>query len=290
MRCQRPGEKGDALELAVQAIEGTILRASPSYHEKTFTIESKKIATVAGVHHEVDIWVSVDLGGGYTALFIFECKNWEASVGKNEIIIFAEKIRALQAQRGFFVAKSFTADAEAQAVQEPRIMLLRVADLPATDVPVPFNFHGVTIGRVDVQVDFFEPGANDESSRSEGTDISTATLVIDGVESTAEKYVHEWVVSERDRCVNSFPSALAQEGVHDLRFETERSFGAGEASLIGKEIARVRLVGLVQVAVSKPRIISHFEVATRGRALISTLDLGFIQTKVAFVAPPSSQP
>src|SRR5258708_6316200 len=95
-----PKEKGDALELAVQAIESSILKASPSYQEKTFTIEGQKIVTVADVRHEVDIWVSVDLGEGYTALFIFECKNWEESVGKNEIIVFAEKIRALQAQRG----------------------------------------------------------------------------------------------------------------------------------------------------------------------------------------------
>jgi hypothetical protein len=285
-----PREKGDVLELAVQAIESTILRASPSYHEKTFTIESKKIVTVAGVRHEVDIWVSVDLAGGYTALFIFECKNWEESVGKNEIIIFAEKIRALQAQRGFFVARSFTGDAEAQAILEPRITMLRVADLPATDVPVPFNFHGVSVGRVDVQVNFLRPGANDENSRPERTVLGTATLVIGGVESTPERYVDEWVASERDRCVNSFPSAGALEGVHDLSFEAERSFGGGGASLNGEEIDRVRLVGQVQVTVSKPRIISHFEVATRGRALMLALDLGAIQTKVAFVAPPSSQP
>ncbi len=76
-----PKEKGDALELAVQPIESSILKASPSYQEKTFTIEGQKIVTVADVRHEVDIWVSVDLGEGYTALFIFECKNWEESVG-----------------------------------------------------------------------------------------------------------------------------------------------------------------------------------------------------------------
>jgi hypothetical protein len=109
-----PKEKGNALELAVHAIESAIIKASPSYQEKTFAIDSNKIVTVSGVRHEIDIWVSVDLGSGYTARFIFECKNQEERVGKNEIIVFAEKIKAVQAQSGFFVAKSFTADAEAQ--------------------------------------------------------------------------------------------------------------------------------------------------------------------------------
>jgi hypothetical protein len=284
-----PKEKGDALELAVQAIESSILKASPSYQEKTFTIEGKKIVTVADVRHEVDIWVSVDLGEGYTALFIFECKNWEESVGKNEIIVFAEKIRALQAQRGFFVAKSFTADAKAQALLERRITLYRVADLPATDIPVPFNFHGVHIDRLDAQANFFGRGATDENSRPEQLNLETGTLLIAGVQSTAEEYVNAWGIAERDRCVNSFPSTVAQTGVHELPFEAERSFGAGEASLNGMEIARARLVGRVQVTVSRPKIISHFEVATRGRALMLALDLGAIQTQVAFVArhPPS---
>lgn len=287
-RMPTPREKGDVLELAVQAIESTILRASPSYHEKTFSIESKKVVTVAGVRHEVDIWVSVDLGAGYAALFIFECKNWEERVGKNEIIVFAEKIRTLQAQRGFFVARSFTADAEAQARLDPRITLLRVADLPAPDVPVPFGFHGVNVGRVDAQVNFFGPGATAENRKPEQLELSTASLMIGGVESTAEKYVNEWTLIERDKCVNSFPSTVAEEAIHNLPFEAERSFGAGEASLNGKEIVRARLLGQVQVTVSRPRIISHFEVETRGRVLMLALDLGAIQAKVAFVAPPPS--
>lgn len=87
-------EKGNALELAVRAIEVAILRTSPSYNEKTFLIESKKIIQVGGVRHELDIWVRVALGVGYDAIFILECKNWQEKIGKNEIIVFTEKIQA----------------------------------------------------------------------------------------------------------------------------------------------------------------------------------------------------
>jgi hypothetical protein len=119
-----PNVKGVELEVAVHTIENHILASSPALRENSFTIESWKRVTVGGVHHEIDIFVSVDLGKGYTAVFIFECKNWETAVGKNEIVIFSEKIDALQAQRGYFVAKSFTKDAQAQAVKDPRITLL----------------------------------------------------------------------------------------------------------------------------------------------------------------------
>jgi hypothetical protein len=277
-----PQEKGDSLELAVHAIESTILRSSPSYHEKTFGIETKKIMTVASVRHEVDIWVSVDLGGGYEAFFIFECKNWAEKVGKNEIIVFSEKIRVLQAQRGFFVAKSFTADAEAQASLDSRVTLLRVADLPVADVPVPLGFHGITVESTNVEVTFIAAGAGENSER-QSIDVSTATLVIGGEPIAVEKFVNEWVAIERDKRVNSFQSQNAEERVHELPFESERRFEPRAAVLNGREMGQIRLRGHVLVRVVRPKIISHFQVATRGRALTVALDLAGAQLRTAFV-------
>ena len=84
-------EKGKALEFAVRAIETAILRSSPALRENTFMIESRKVVIVGGVRHEIDVHVQVDLGKGYKATFVFECKNWQEAVGKNEIIIFSEE-------------------------------------------------------------------------------------------------------------------------------------------------------------------------------------------------------
>jgi hypothetical protein len=117
-------DKGNALERAVKAIEELILGTSPTLRGNSFTIDSKKILNVGGVHHEIDILVKVDGGHGYESVFIFECKNWKTAVGKNEVIVFGEKIDASAATRGFLVAKSFTADAEAQARKDSRIALL----------------------------------------------------------------------------------------------------------------------------------------------------------------------
>jgi hypothetical protein len=230
-----PKEKGDALERAVRAIETTILQKAPAYSENTFTIESNKVVSVANVRHEIDIWVSVDLGRGYTALFIFECKNWIESVGKNEIIVFSEKIRAVQAQSGFFVAKSFTGDAEAQAALESRITLLRVADCPPETVPLPpFPFfHGVNIEDVQAQIEFAGVGAGEDGNRRP-IDMATAVVAIPGSECIVQQYTHEWATRESDARVKSLFTPTTQEGQYELGFESERTFAPGEARLDGK--------------------------------------------------------
>jgi len=278
-----PLEKGSLLELAVHAIESSILRSSPSYQEKTFRMEMKKIVIISGVRHEIDIWVAVDLGGGYEAFFVFECKNWAEKVGKNEIIVFSEKIKALQAQRGFFVARSFTGDAEAQATLDPRMTLLRVADLPAEDVPVPFGFHGINAESTNAEVAFIARGADEKSARA-SVDLTTGSIMINGKTLPLEAYVNDWIATERDRRVSSFPSHAAEEGVHGLALDAERTFEPGAAKLGETDIGQIRLNGQVRVRVVRAKIISHFEVATRGRALTVSLDLGSVQLKGAFVA------
>ena len=55
--------KGRELESAVHAIEAVILEASPALREKPFVIESRKRIAVGGVHHEIDIFVTVEAAG-----------------------------------------------------------------------------------------------------------------------------------------------------------------------------------------------------------------------------------
>jgi hypothetical protein len=54
-----PLEKGNELESAVAAIESHILRSTSGFSEKTFLIETKKIINAGGVHHEIDIFVTI---------------------------------------------------------------------------------------------------------------------------------------------------------------------------------------------------------------------------------------
>lgn len=116
--------KGDALERAVQLLETFILGTNPATKDAIVTIEPKKIVAVNGVKHEIDIYITIDSGKGYKAIYIFECKNWTKKVDKNEIIVFSKKVEVVHAQTGFFIARGFTRDAEAQAEQDGRLKLL----------------------------------------------------------------------------------------------------------------------------------------------------------------------
>ena len=258
--------KGNSLEMAVHALESAILRRSPGYNEKTFRIVSKKIISTGGVHHEIDIWVNVELGG-YSATFIFECKNQKAKVGKNDIIVFAEKIKVAQAQTGFFVAKSFTRDAEAQARGEPRIQLLRVRELPIDEVPVPIRrFHGVTEVEGSRQsqcciVHGFEHGS------VTGLDLSLASFTIDGEGRDLGAYLKDWINEEISKRQNAFRSESVAEGIYPLAFDASRVFSDREVTVNHERVEQMTVSGNVQMRVLNGIIVSRFEVAARGRII-----------------------
>ena len=94
--------KGDALEKAVQLIETYILGTNPATKEAIVTFEPKKIVVVNGVKHEIDIYITIDYGKGYKAIFIFECKNWTKKVDKDEIIVFSKKVEVVHSRFGHF--------------------------------------------------------------------------------------------------------------------------------------------------------------------------------------------
>jgi hypothetical protein len=119
-------EKGRALERAVRFIQETILKSDPKLSGLEFSIETNKVLT--GVRHEIDVLVKTLPNSFYEATWIFECKNWKSPVGKNEVIILAEKVDVLRANRGFLVAKTFTRDAEEQLNRDNRLSFIECTD------------------------------------------------------------------------------------------------------------------------------------------------------------------
>ena len=247
------------------SIERHILGTSPHLREKPFLFESRKIINAGGVHHEIDIFVTIDLGGGYKSVFIFECKNWEESVGKNEIIVFAEKIDVTQAQHGYFVAKSFTKDAEMQATANPRITLLKVSEHDPCDVPVPFGFHTVLITAEGAEATFYERGC--PHSKFDFVDLSTVTANLEGNVIDLRQYLIKWAEEASQLHVLSFRSERAPEGDYVRETESERVFALGELRLDGRDIERAKNAIRYKVALLRPAVISCFEVESRGRVV-----------------------
>jgi hypothetical protein len=257
-------EKGNALENAVAAIEGLILGTSPALRERTFLIESKKIIQVGGVHHEIDIFVTIDLGDGYKSIFIFECKNWEEAVGKNEIIIFAEKIAAVHAQNGFFVAKSFTKDAHSQAATNPRIRLITASEHEPTTALLPHGFHGLILMPVHSEATFHKGEGGTELKM---IDMTTAVAKLDGESIDLRSYLNKWAEDAASQDALSFRSERYAEGDYERSTNANREFCGREFAIDGIEIAWAEMCIRYKAIVVRPAVVSCFEIQSRGRVV-----------------------
>jgi len=134
-------EKGNQLETAVELIEKAILNSDSSLRGSKFIIELKKILVIEGVRYEIDLYVEINHNFGYQSVYLFECKNWESNVPTEEITKFSDKISVTKAQKGFFIAKSYTSSAESKARLDKRVNLLYVDDNPIEVSPfLQFEF------------------------------------------------------------------------------------------------------------------------------------------------------
>lgn len=261
-------EKGNALEEAVKSIERMILEDSPNLAKDAFNIVGKKIVTVEGVRHEFDVWVEIDHGEEYKSIFVFECKNWENKVGKNEIIIFSEKLKVVQAQRGFVAAKSFTKDARAQAKRDRRIILLDVTEFAVDNISIPFHFHFLLKekqhGELKLEARQLDP--NGKLAMIE-LDLENVESSLRGEQLDLAAYAREWIDSCSDTFLSTFPSNKEGEGSQDLESSDEREYTDDELVVNGMSIKRLRLKVSFQIRIVRPAVVSHYEVATRGRIL-----------------------
>jgi len=277
--------KGNELEAAVRAIEETILRYSPGFAENSFSIESKKIIASEGVRHEIDLWVSINIRPGYEATFIFECKNWEDKVGKNEIIVFSAKIGVANAQKGFFIAKSFTKDAVAQARKDARIQLLLVSEFPTDRVPVPFDFHFVILEGMHTELTLDARVKNNPERISRVNVNVKDVIVLDGHSVSLEVIGSMWAKQICEKRSNSFRSERAGEGIYALIAEGTMDFESGRLFADGREIATVRYKCEFNVRVVRPAVVSHFNVESRGRSIQLapvSIDQNSLQVRLTF--------
>jgi len=274
--------KGRELERAVHAIETVILESSPALREKSFKIEMRKRLNVADVHHEIDIFVTVEPAKGYVSNFIFECKNWEEAVGKNEIIVFAEKIRAVSAQRGYFVAKSFTKDATAQAQKDPRIALLTATEHDIASTITPECYHITAPGERRVCVAFRRLGASGKNA--DPLAAQGKQLHLSGADILLTDFLYTWIEELYQERLREFQTAHLAEGTYPMTAWAERTFRTGECIIDGREIENVRLDVEYGVRIIRPAVISDYEVSTRGRVIrLETVNVQDFAISTVFV-------
>lgn len=260
-----PDEKGKVLERAVHAIEETILKSYPAYHEAAFQITRRKVLVVDGVRHEYDVWVEINLAKGYQPIFVFECKNWEAKVGKNEIIVFSEKVAAAQAQKGYFVARAYTADALAQAGKDGRVALLTAHDLPNDAAVFLSRFHVVGIDNQKRNITVAV--APEHRERLAQYSLATAKARVSDILVDLDSYASSWAQELLDSHQRTSQSNRMPDGIYKIELVDERSFPDGQF-LIGEFVVlSLRLAFTFDMHIVWPKVGTAFEVSTRGRVI-----------------------
>jgi hypothetical protein len=252
---------GASLERAVEFIQKAILKNDPKLKGIEYNIESKKICTIAGVRHELDVFVKTCPGSPYESSWIFECKNWQKTVGKNEVISLAEKVDVLNANRGFLVARKISKFAEAQLKRDERIRFIRCNDdfLGALSIELTHSLHDP----LPVRVWFKERGrAIDKLEAMESEDI---VCRLNNQQINFQTYIEKLVKDEMeaDGRVNS--RQYSHVGEHWGTRCVEVLYSLGECILNGVELQSMTLEVRFFVTVSRHKIRSKFELEGHGR-------------------------
>jgi Restriction endonuclease len=280
-------QKGDNLEDAVHLIETVILRSNPNTKEATITIETKKRVAVQGVRSEIDVFISVDLGNGLVLIYIFECKNREEPVSKNDIIVFNDKIQEVGAQKGYFVAKKYGRDAINKAKRYQRIELLKASDEFETLPFVVAHFHYLFNTILDTNVSV---GIKTDDPRKIGTlALTDASKVRLGDEElllgALTERIRNTVV---DEVMSHEPTALLCAGTYPYRRTKRYIFQSpNELFVDGQECSELTIYVSWEAQIVRPRIVSTFDIEKRGR--VFTVESGLLPSgvnyQVSFIEP-----
>ncbi len=221
--------------------------------------------TVNGVRHEIDIHVTADLAPGYKPIFIFECKNWKEAVGKNEIIIFSEKIDVSCATSGCFVAKSYTSDAVSQAKRDPRITLLLAAQHDQESGPEVFQFFTRSPEMTKLDVTMFKLGSMGLDPKPVSTE--TAQLECFGKPVNFAGQLNFWSMEVCDDDLMAFFEEPVPAGIYHRIVDGELNFGPGQVSVNHEDVEKLAFHVEYKVTVTQVPVVSHFEVKSRGRCI-----------------------
>lgn len=268
-------EKGNQLEDAVKAIETVILKESSKFSEDSIKIHGKKILSVNGVKHEIDVYVEVSHAPGYESIFIFECKNWKGKVGKNEIIVFSEKIAVSCASRGYFIAKKFTRDAKAQAKKDPRIMLLTAyyyTPIGRTKFP-NLNFINTIESRSNVTMLLFGEKTGVKRVSTQGKKIIEI-----GVPHEAQNFIHDLVENTLNTFAMRYP-----EGTHKLEFSHLYEYEMGQLFLDSESIRSIEINVVASIEKIVASVISTYDVSSRGRSIMVGVDSNMLSLRAQII-------
>src|SRR6266568_5868124 len=257
-------KKGDELEDAVHMIETVILRSNPNTKEATITIDTKRRVTVQGVRSEIDVYVSVELGNGLELIYIFECRNREEPVSKDDITVFNDKIQEVGAQKGYFVAKKYGRDAINKAKRYQRIELLKATDEFEELPDIVTHFHYVCHTPKPFNITL-------KMKTDDPQKVGRHTLTNESKVRLGDEELLLGVLGERVRqnvmneVMNHEPTGTFPAGTYTYDRPKTYTFDPNELSVDGYECTELIAQVSWETQVVRHRVVSTFDIEKRGR-------------------------
>lgn len=171
----------------------------------------------------------------------------------------------MQAAHGYFVAKSFSRDAKAQARKDPRVKLLTATEHDPTGIPIPHDLHLTVTTPRGAQANFQKRGS--EGKVLKPVDMSTARCRLRGIEIDLRDYLAKLTEALASEDVLRFPSGRLGAGDYDRSVEAMHEFQPGEMQLDSVDMESLKIVLDYRVSLYRPPIVSRFEVESRGRVI-----------------------
>lgn len=226
---------------------------------KEILVKPRKRQRIRGVLHEFDLWISVqDVG-----IFLIECKDWEKRrVGKNDVIVFSEKMRETKAVGGYIVARTFTRDAKARA-RLHRGLKLQVMNQDIESLAAWFGgFHFVELSLIADESRCylrFTPGGRVPvlNEDREVSFLGEATTLTALRAKLYEKAVHDRIATE--------PTGEKPEGMYRLEHSAE--FESGGLIVDGSTVDKIAVEVVFNVDVEHPSLFWHYNFVNRGVSL-----------------------
>lgn len=266
-------DKGNLLEDVVESIERFLLAEDPSIKDNNLSIERKKRIRTNGVLHEYDLFIKIDMSNDYESVYIFECKNWEANVDKNQIVVFSEKINAVNATRGFFIATSFTKDAIAQAALNQRIKLV-IASESNNAFPLFTVKNGFEMLQWDLNITMLSEKKKNLESFDPSLPVSLDGKVID-LSRFINETLNNYIVSKYTGVAQESKIKLIDWSKNNIRPTSVGTYtftDTIEIDLTGHELysAQTKIYGIgiiskITFSFVPPKMLWHFNIENRGR-------------------------
>jgi hypothetical protein len=179
-----------------------------------------------------------------------------------------------QAQRGFFIAKKFGAYAQAQAKKDKRIELLVASDALASLPPFIYDFHFVHNTVVRSHLDFRL--VSDPQGRGTPPVTNESFVRYNNEGLSVGKFNERMQNIVIDEIMSQQPTESFGEGVYHYKRSKTFLYKQNELFVEGNACIAVDAHVEWDTRIIRPKIISTFDVKTRGRVI--TLDSGQLPT------------